>query len=655
MLHLLLITDDITEKQQYTNLVEKLYGIKLLQHIEPKEDEVIQCIAENKPEVVILGGCKAQKQSYDFVTDLITRIDNVAFIISCTENNKKTALSLIAVGAQDYLNRDHLDEFILEKTILAAIERENLREKLSKAVEKELEARQYSNRLLSRMCHEIRTPMNAVIGMAEMLCDTDLTSKQRYYTQLIRESGNMLLSLFNDLMDYSKIESGQIKIHHRPMLLRQSMQETIETVLGQALEKKLEIILHIQPDLPQMIIGDALRIRQVVMNLIENAIKFTDAGYVKLKVNADNTGDQPLLAIVVEDTGQGIKEEVLPQLFKPYVKGEEHEAAQIKGIGLGLAICDHLVKQMDGKIKVNSKPGKGTTFTVLLPFISADEDKAPSKLSGLEGKHILFLTHDNLLVDVFSDYFSHWGAKFETRIEEQETPFFTDELKKYDLLITDLRTNFKLDLKLVDRVRQKHPIPHILIKDRENVNDQLVVIRKDTVILLKPVIMHEMIQTIKAVLNNEADVLNQRDHLLPADEHMGEYHPLEILVAEDNAINQKIILSVLSRFGYSPKLVENGQLALEAVLQKIYDLILMDIQMPVLNGIDATQHIRARLPEPARPRIIALTTDVLQKSYEEYRQKGMDDVLYKPVQTKDLLRVLSETNTRRKITEPEVF
>jgi len=655
MLNLLLITDENAERKHYTDLVSKIDGIALLQHIEPREGEVIQVIAENKPDVVILGGCKAQKKNFDFVASLITRFSSIAFIISCTENDKEAVLSLIAAGAQDYLIRDHTDEFILEKTILAAIERENLRKKLSKAVEKELEARQYSNRLLSRMSHEIRTPMNAVIGMAEMLCDTELNSKQRYYTQLIRESGNMLVSLFNDLLDYAKIESGRVKIHQRPMPLRQSMQETLETVLSQALEKKLDIILHIQPDLPQMIVGDALRIRQVVMNLIENAIKFTDAGYVKLKVEADLSAEEPLLLISVEDTGQGIKEEVLPQLFKPYVKGEEHEAAQIKGIGLGLAICDHLVKRMNGRIEVKSKPGIGTTFKVILPLIADVDAEMNAEMPLLTGKKVLFLSHDGLLVDLMEDNFKYWGAEITARREEQETPVFTDELKAYDLLITDLRANFKLDLKLVDRVRQKHPIPHILIKDREKVNDQLVVIRKDTVILLKPDIMHDLLQTVKAVLNEEADVLNQRDHLPPADEHMGEYHPLEILVAEDNAINQKIILSVLSRFGYSPKLVENGQMALESVLQKTYDLILMDIQMPVLNGIDATQQIRARVPESARPRIVALTADALQQSHEEYRQKGMDDVLYKPVQTKDLLRVLGETDTHRKITEPEVL
>ncbi|HOI31393.1 MAG: ATP-binding protein [Bacteroidales bacterium] len=655
MLRLLLITDDNTEIKQFTHLVSKIDGMELLYQDNPKVGEVIQSISDNKPEVVILGGCNAQKTNYDFVVSLIERFVHIAFVISCSENHKEAALSLISVGAQDYLIRDHTDEFILEKTILAAIERENLRKKLSKAVEKELEARQYSNRLLSRMSHEIRTPMNAVIGMAEMLFETELTSKQRYYTQLIRESGNMLVSLFNDLLDYSKIESGQVKIHHRPMLLRQSMQETLETVLNQALEKKLDIILHIQPDLPYMMIGDALRIRQVVMNLIENAIKFTHAGYVKLKVNIDNQEEKSLLVIAVEDTGQGIRKDVLPQLFKPYVKGEEHEAAQIKGIGLGLAICDHLVKQMDGQIQVSSEPGKGTTFTVLLPLFAAEEDKPANELNCLENKHVLFLTHDNLLVELLSDYFHHWGAKFETRKEEQETPVFTDELKEYDLLITDLRANFKLDLKLVDRVRQRHPIPHILIKDREKVNDQLVVIRKDTVILLKPVIMHELLQTVKAVLNEEADVLIQRDHLPPADEHMGEYHPLEILVAEDNVINQKIILSVLSRFGYSPKLVENGKLAVESVQQKTYDLILMDIQMPVMNGIEATKRIIASVPESARPRIVALTADALQKSREEYQQNGMDDVLYKPVQTKDLLRVINETLHSRKNTKPEEF
>jgi len=655
MLNLLLITDDSAEKRHYEDLISKIEGMNLIRNVEPIKGEVIQIIAESKPEVVIIGGCKAGKESYDFVVSLFEHFSSLAFIISCTENNKKAALSLIAAGAQDYLIRDHTDAFILEKTILAAVERENLRKKLNKAVEQEYEARQNSNRLLGRMSHEIRTPMNAVIGMAEMLCDTELTSKQRYYAQLIRESGNMLVGLFNDLLDYAKIESGKVKIHQRPMPLRQSMQETMESVLDQALEKKLDFILHIQPDLPQMIVGDALRIRQVVMNLIENAIKFTDAGYVKLKVEAEQSQNEPGLVISVEDTGQGIREEVLPQLFKPYVKGEQHEAAQIKGIGLGLSICDHLVKKMKGKIEVHSILGSGTTFKVTLPLLVDESYEIAQAASVLEGVKVLFLSHDGLLIDLLQEYFTFLGAAFKARKEEQETPVFTDELKEYDLLVTDLRANFKLDLKLVDRVRNKHAIPHILIKDREKLNDQLVVIRKDTVIILKPVILHELLQAVQAVLSGTADVLNQRDHLPPADEHMGDYHPLEILVAEDNAINQKIILSVLSRFGYSPKLVDNGQMALESVSQKAYDLILMDIQMPVMDGIEATRQIRARVPRSVRPRIVALTADALQKSTEEYLNKGLDDVLYKPVQTKDLLRVLGETDSRRNVSEPEVF
>lgn len=616
--------------------------------------DIIQYLSERKIDVVILSACDAQWGTEAFIIKLIGHFPKIAFLLACDKNDESRALSLLKSGVQDYFIKERLDTFLLRKYVLTALIRRNLRNDAIESSKKEVEAREYSSRLLSRMSHEIRTPMNAVIGMAELLNDTELSSKQHYYLQLIRDSGNMLVGLFNDLLDYAKIESGEVKIHSRPFSIKRGMQEVMESALKQALEKKIELVLHISPQLPEMLIGDDLRIRQVMMNLIDNAIKFTDAGSVRLHVSAEEQADKHVLKFVVQDTGQGIKKEVIPQLFKPYVKGAEHEAAQIKGIGLGLSICHHLVKRMNGAIHVASVLGKGSTFTVSMPLGIVEDQPEPKEKNALKGKRLLYVANDVLYNDLLVNYCNYWGAELEVEHEGQDLPVFTKNLEDYDLLITNLRSNFKLDLKLIDTVRKMHEMPHILLKNRENINDQLVVIRKDTVILLKPLQMDELFETMGCVFEKKADALNRRELAPGFDERKAEYHPLEILVAEDNAINQKIILSVLSRFGYNPRLVENGKQALDSVLGKTYDLILMDIQMPVMDGIEACKLIRQRVPSESQPRIIALTADALQQSSEEYIQNGMDGVLYKPVQTKELLKVLSDTAVRDRSIGPDI-
>ncbi|MDA3944693.1 MAG: ATP-binding protein [Bacteroidetes bacterium] len=655
MIHVLSVSADPHDLEYYKKLNAANEDIAYEQLMPNLPGDIIQQLSEQLPDVVILSACEANWGKEDFILQLIERFPKMAFILSCDKNQESKAIAFISKGVQDYFVKEKLDAYSLRKCVLTAVIRRNLRIELLNYHDKEAEAREYSSRLLARMSHEIRTPMNAVIGMTEILWDSELNSKQRYYLQLIKESGNMLVSLFNDLLDFSKIESGKVKIHARPFSLCQSMQEVIESVLPQALEKKLNLLLHISPELPKIITGDDLRLRQVMMNLVENAIKFTDTGFVKVHVFQNETEQGAVLHLVVADTGQGIKEEVIPQLFKPYVKGAEHEAAQIKGVGLGLSICDHLVKRMKGQIKVESVLEKGTTFTVILPLIQVEKQPVSRQLNAFKDKKILYITHNQLHDELLKAYCAYWGAALKIQREEQDMPVFGNELEAYDLLITDLRSNLKLDLKLIDSVRSKHEIAHILVKDRENVNDQLIVIRKDTVILLQPIFVDELFETIDAVLNSKADILNRRDHLPQADEHMAEYHPIEILVAEDNAINQKIILGVLSRYGYSPRLVENGKQALESILIKTYDLVLMDIQMPVMNGLEATKLIRQRVPAELQPRIIALTADALQKSSDEYKLQGMDDVLYKPVQTKELLKVLTDTNPREINIEPDLY
>lgn len=605
------------------------------------QGEIIQILSEKKFDVMCTNPVSPEGWNLDYINPIAKRFPILPLIIYCGQKYENNAVESLNNPAWDYLIIDGINKDNFYKTLIFNIKRINQYEHFINASEEIREAKEYSNRLLARMSHEIRTPMNAVIGMTEMLYDTDLNSKQRYYTQTIHESGTLLVALFNDLLDFSKIEAGTIRIHDKPFLLHESMRESISSVLQFALEKRLELIYHIEPEMPLMVMGDDLRLRQIVMNLLDNAIKFTLHGYVKLFVRKSVFESKEEINISVSDTGPGIRSDLLPHLFKPYVQASEYENVQKKGIGLGLAICEQLAKRMNGKIDVVSVMGEGSTFTIRLPFRPLEESLPEPKKQILENKKAVFITYDSLLDELLTDYCKYNGMSLEIVKMNLEYPVFGDQLNNFDLLITHLHPGLKIDLKLIDSVREKRDIPHILIKEREKANEKMVVIRKDTVIMLKPIDPAEFWDVAEAVIEGKANNLNTIERHIQLDERMGEYHPLDILVAEDNAINQRIIMSVLNRYGYHVKMVENGKEALESLERRLYDVVLMDIQMPVLDGIKATKLIRERFNSNRQPYIIALTADALQQSRTEYLTHGMDEVLYKPVQTKALMQLLA--------------
>ncbi|MBK9290965.1 MAG: response regulator [Bacteroidetes bacterium] len=629
---ILLISPDAGDKALLEPLLPDGFKLRHVDAVEGMPGEVA---------VVLIRPDYLHADDIALLEGIAAEYPGLPLILLCTDDTEQLALLRLDQPAWDYFNTSHADAYWLTKTLRSSIRRKGLQEENQRRHREANEAREYSNRLLSRMSHEIRTPLNAVIGMAEMLMDTNLNSKQLYYVQTIYESGSMLVALFNDILDYSKIEAGTIRIHDKPFNLFDSMRESLHNVVGQALEKRLEIISHIDPRLPQVFMGDDLRVRQVVMNLLDNAVKFTSTGSVKLRVYREQNEHGKHLVFEVSDTGPGIRKEVLPLLFKPYVQSETGRQVQKKGVGLGLAIVDHLVKRMHGSIWVESEPGLGTTFKVSLPYRPVDEQNVMQPPAILKGKQVCLVTQNNNLDALVADYMDFCGAHLQIEYTTAEYPKLDHVLSNCDLLITHLRTGNKLDLKLVDMVREKAAIPHILFKDSEKANEKLIVIRKDTVIMMKPADMHEFLEVAEAVLLQKADTLNTIDRHITLDERLGTYHPLDILVAEDNAINQRIILTVLNRYGYQAKMVENGQEVLESLGRRIYDVVLMDIQMPVMDGIEATRRIRQNLPAHRQPAIIALTADVLKQGKEEYLASGFDDVLYKPVQTKALLQLLA--------------
>jgi signal transduction histidine kinase/ActR/RegA family two-component response regulator len=633
-------------KSDLSQLEHMLHDVEHhLQLINPTDKgEIIQLLSENGHQLVFIEWMQQTDNSTPLIIELIERFPKIPFVVICDSSEENQALTSISDGVQDYFVRNKYSAVELQKLIKTSIQRENLRNELERARHEALEAVAYKDRMLERLSQKMRSPLNAITGMAELMGDTNPNSKQRFYTQIIREAGNNLVGLINDLLDFSKIEAGLININEHPFDLYNSITECVQTVLPYAIKQKLDLIYHVSPKCPQSFVGDDLRIRQILLNLLENAIKFTERGHIMLKVDYCKT-EKPTLCFTVTDTGKGIEKEVIPTLFKPYTQLDEDTTGAGSGVGLGLAICKTLVEMMSGEISVESQLEKGSTFVVKLPLKVSDKEIVEvfegGKLVPPPDKRALFMSSNHLHDELLKDYCGHWKLHLDIRHTDEDTPVIGSWINDYDLLISNIRESLKLDLKLIDRVRLHRKIPHILIKESEKANDRLTVIRKDTVILLKPLDMIELGEAIAMVLESKADRLNTTQRVPIPDEHLGEYHPLDILVADDNAINQRIVQGVLNRYGYQPKLVDNGLLTVEAAKERIYDVILLDIRMPVMSGIDATKIIREEISAENQPFIVALTTDALLRSRQQYLDAGMDEVLYKPVQTKKLVELLA--------------
>lgn len=617
-----------------------------LMAMDPKKMSAInKQLADGRIDLVLLPFPAENKTIQTQYEEWLRLYPQIPFILFCLPDTTDKALEMFSKGVQDYVVQGETSAAGFQKTMRSSLKRIKLRSELDKARKEAEEALAYKDRMLARMSHQLRTPLNAITGFAELLSDTQLESKQSFYNNHIRENANKLVGFINDLLDFSKIEAGLISIHDHPFNMYDSVHECINAVLPAALQKSLDLVFHIASAFPPAVMGDDLRIRQLIMNLLENAIKFTDKGHVKLTVDQCEK-HKDMFCIQVSDTGKGIQEELIPTLFKPYTKLDE-DSGMKSGVGLGLAICQHLANQMHGTIEVESELKKGSVFTIRLPLRQPPRDfleqLAEKEADPPAGKRICYITSDDLNDALLKDYCARWKLQLDIEHTTEDIPDFGKRLESYEMIITNLRPNKKLDLKLVDRVRAKKPMPHIMFKLPEKAYDRLTIIRKDTVVLLKPVKTDELKNAIRLVFMKNADQMNTIQRLPVADQHLGDSHPLDILVAEDNAINQKIIQGVLNRYNYQPKLVENGRLALEACQKRVYDVVLMDIQMPEMDGLTATREIRKALPASRQPLIVALTADALLKSRSDYREAGMDEVLYKPVQTRQLMDMLART------------
>ncbi|WP_215240645.1 response regulator [Dyadobacter helix] len=506
-------------------------------------------------------------------------------------------------------------------------------------------ANQAKSIFLATMSHEIRTPMNGVIGMAALLQETTLTDEQRVYTETIVNCGDTLINVINDILDFSKIESGNMEFENEDFNLRQCIEDVLDIFGTKATAAGLDLIYHIEDNVPLQIVGDSLRLRQVLINLVGNAMKFTEKGEVCLFVTMKpkSGSDTLLLNFAVRDTGIGIPEYKLEKLFKAFSQVDSTTTRKYGGTGLGLAISSRLVGMMGGEISVVSKPDFGSTFSFTLETRKGEKTLAPYihyNMEGQEGRQILIVDDNTTNLTILKRQFEIWKLQPILAESGQQALELLKANSDIDLVITDMQMPEMDGIMLARAIKTLRPdLPVILLssigQELKDPHRQLFVSA-----LNKPTRQHELSKQILNALQVKATVNVQPvvPHKLSSD--FSQQFPYVLLVAEDNLVNQLVVKSMLGRLGYDPDLVADGQAALDAVGKKEYDLILMDMQMPLMDGLEATALIRQK--NQNQPVIIALTANAMDGTEQECLAAGMNDYISKPIKIEELTQKLKK-------------